>query len=69
MIDDDSLDEIKRRVEQLRAAHRALDDDIIHMIEEHPFAQLEITRMKKRKLALKDQITMLESALVPNIIA
>lgn len=69
MIDNDTLDEMKRRVEQLRAAHRALDNDIIHMIEERPFAQLDITRMKKRKLALKDQITMLESALVPNIIA
>lgn len=69
MIDDDTLDEMKRKVEQLRAAHRALDDDIIRMIEEHPFAQLQITRMKKRKLALKDQITMLENALVPDIIA
>jgi hypothetical protein len=37
--------------------------------ETAPFDQLQVQRLKKRKLALKDQISQLESKLVPDIIA
>jgi hypothetical protein len=39
------------------------------MAETAPFNQLQIQRLKKRKLVLKDQITKLESQLLPDIIA
>jgi hypothetical protein len=68
MIDTNS-EELRRRLEDLRTEHRDLDDVIFHLAEKAPFDQLQLQRLKKRKLALKDQITQLESALVPDIIA
>jgi hypothetical protein len=62
-------EEMKRRLEDLRTEHRDLDDVIVRLAENAPFDQLQLRRLKKRKLALKDQITQLESALVPDIIA
>lgn len=66
---DDTTEELRRRLNELRAEHRALDSHVARLIEERPFDQLEIKRQKKRKLALKDEITTLENALVPDIIA
>lgn len=63
------LEAIKTRLEQLKIEHRDLDDAIARIIEKGPFNQLQIQRLKKRKLVLKDLITKLESQLVPNIIA
>ncbi len=49
---------------------RNLDDDVIARLSERaPFDQLQMQRLKKRKLALKDQITLLESRMLPDIIA
>ena len=61
--------ELRRRLEDLRTEHRDLDDVIARLTEDGPFDQLQIKRLKKRKLVLKDQIAQLESALLPNIIA
>lgn len=63
------LEAIKARLEQLRSEHRDLDDLIARITEESPFNQLEIQRLKKRKLVLKDLIAKLENRLVPDIIA
>jgi len=63
------LEAIKTRLEQLRSEHRDLDGLIARTTEESPFNQLEIQRLKKRKLVLKDLIAKLESQLVPDIIA
>ena len=63
------LEEVRRKLEDLRIEHRDLDDVIIRLAEDAPFDQLQLKRLKKRKLALKDQIAMLESSLVPDIIA
>jgi hypothetical protein len=68
MIDYQS-EELRRRLENLKIEHRDLDDVIARLAEEAPFDQLQLKRLKKRKLALKDQIAQLESALVPDIIA
>jgi hypothetical protein len=57
------------KLEELRSEHRDLDDVIQRLAETSPFNQLQIQRLKKRKLALKDQITKLESKLLPDIIA
>ena len=66
---DVDLEAIKAKLEALRIEHRDLDDIIDRLIEKPPFDQLQLQRLKKRKLGLKDQITKLESRLIPDIIA
>ena len=66
---DVDLETIKAKLEALRVEHRDLDDVIDRLIEKPPFDQLQLQRLKKRKLGLKDQITKLESRLSPDIIA
>ena len=60
---------IRARLEALRTEHRDLDHVIDRLIEKPPFDQLQLQRLKKRKLGLKDQILRLESRLIPDIIA
>jgi hypothetical protein len=69
--DTDPLDieAVKAKLEALRIEHRDLDEVIDRLIERAPFDQLQLQRLKKRKLGLKDQITKLESQLIPDIIA
>jgi hypothetical protein len=64
-----SVTEMRVKLEELRSEHRDLDDVIQRLTETSPFNQLQIQRLKKRKLALKDQIAKLESKLLPDIIA
>lgn len=68
---DDSVDRetLKRRLEDLRSEHRDLDDVIARISEEAPFDQIQVQRLKKRKLQLKDEIAKIESLLLPDIIA
>jgi hypothetical protein len=61
--------ELRRRLEELRQEHRDLDDAIASLHQTAPFNQLQLQRLKKRKLMLKDQISRIESKLVPDIIA
>ena len=49
--------------------HRDLDEIINRVFDEHIEDDVRLRRMKKRKLALKDEIAMLESRLLPNLIA
>jgi len=60
---------IKAKLEELRSEHRDLDEVIERLVEKPPFDQLQLQRLKKRKLGLKDQIIKLESQLIPDIIA
>lgn len=55
------------RLEQLRQEHRDLDDIISRLNQDVCPDQLQIQRWKKRKLALKDMIANLESALIPDL--
>ena len=57
------------RLEVLRTEHRDLDAAIEVLANSGASDQLRLARMKKRKLALKDEIAMLESDLIPDIIA
>lgn len=66
---DDEITEMRRRLEALRSEHRDLDDVIARLDEKGAPDQLLMRRLKKRKLGLKDQISALESALLPDIIA
>ena len=58
-----------RRSEELLSEHRDLDDVIARISESRPFDQLQLQRLKKRKLMLKDQIARLKSRLIPDVIA
>jgi hypothetical protein len=53
----------------LTQEHRDLDAAIAAMTERGARDQLQLTRLKKRKLQLKDQIARIEDQLLPNIIA
>jgi hypothetical protein len=66
---DTDTESLQKQLDDLQLAHRDLDDVIDHLIETRPFDQLQIQRLKKRKLSLKDQIRKLESQLLPDIIA
>jgi hypothetical protein len=56
-------------LEQLRVEHRDLDDAINALTGQSVVDQLQIARLKKKKLALKDRIMRIEDQLVPDIIA
>lgn len=60
---------MRKRMANLRIEHRDLDAAIDALSTAGAKDQLQIARLKKRKLALKDQIAMLEDYLVPDIIA
>lgn len=60
---------LRQKLAMLRCEHRDLDDVIARLSETAPFDQLQLQRLKKRKLLLKDQIARLESRLLPDIIA
>lgn len=60
---------INRRLAELESEHRDLDDVIEQIIYGGSFDQIQIQRLKKRKLVLKDEILRLRSLLIPNSIA
>lgn len=61
--------ELQKRLELLRTEHRDLDAAITALTEAGSSDQLQIARLKKRKLRLKDQIAIIEDTLLPDIIA
>lgn len=65
----DDQAELRRRLNELLIEHRDLDDVIVRVVEARPFDRLQIQRLKKRKLKLKDEIARLGNKLVPDIIA
>ncbi|MGB0696464.1 MAG: YdcH family protein [Rhodospirillaceae bacterium] len=62
-------DAIRRQIEDLRMEHSDLDAAISRIGETPPFDMIQLQRLKKRKLGLKDQISRLENTLLPDIIA
>ena len=62
-------DELRRRADLLRIEHGDLDAAIAALMLSGTPDQLQIARMKKRKLRLKDEIAALEDQLIPDIIA
>jgi hypothetical protein len=63
------LEALKAKLATLKTEHRDLDGVIARLAERLPFDQLQLQRLKKRKLLLKDQISKIESELLPDIIA
>jgi hypothetical protein len=66
---DEEEQALRAKLAQLIEEHRDLDTAITAMAAASARDQLQLTRLKKRKLQLKDQIQRLEDALLPDIIA
>jgi len=61
------IEACKTKLSELRVEHRDLDDVIIRLSEDPNVDQLQLRRLKKRKLQLKDLIARLESRIIPDI--
>jgi len=61
--------ELRKRLATLRIQHRDLDAAIDALRASGSADQLQIARLKKRKLKLRDQIAAVEDELLPDIIA
>lgn len=68
-LSEEEIAELKTRLAALKSEHRDLDEVIARVSEGGIYDQLMMQRLKKRKLALKDQIAKIESQLLPDIIA
>ena len=68
MIEDDTVN-LEKKLFTLREKHRALDQTIDQLGETQFSDQLQIMRLKKEKLALRDMIASIEEELYPDIIA
>ena len=62
-------EELRDELDRLRGEHRALDERIEQLADALAADQLEMRRLKKTKLKLKDQIARIEDQLYPDIIA
>jgi hypothetical protein len=62
-----SLEDIRRRIVELEVEHRDLDAVIDLLTRDVLHDQLQVRRLKKRKLQLKDHITLLKMQLIPDI--
>lgn len=61
--------DLMEKLAELESEHRALDADIDRLSQTPPVDLLHVQRLKKKKLALKDQILKLRSDILPDIIA
>ena len=60
-------DDVRRRIIELEVEHRDLDAVIDALIRDVLHEELQLRRLKKRKLQLKDHITLLKMQLIPDI--
>jgi hypothetical protein len=67
MPEDPGQGAIRRRIAALRIEHRDLDDAIQAMLERPYVDELQMRRMKKHKLRIKDEIARLEDLLIPDL--
>lgn len=65
--DEEAVRAISERIEQLKIEHRDLDQVIARLMENATYDELQMRRLKRRKLLLKDQISLLERQLNPDI--
>ena len=61
--------QIRQRLQALEVEHHDLDDVIDRLVIDRSLDQIQLQRLKKRKLLLKDQIQRLRARLIPDIIA
>lgn len=60
-------DTLRTQLQELRVEHRDLDEAIARLADAPPADELLLRRLKKRKLQLKDRITVIERLLEPDI--
>jgi hypothetical protein len=65
----DEFEQLKSRLAHLKAEHSDLDLAIDALVQSGNYNTLQLQRLKKRKLILKDQIFSTENAMLPDIIA
>ena len=65
----ENQDQIRAKVAELEIEHRDLDNAINTLTKKSDFDQIKVSRLKKRKLVLQDQISSLQDHLIPDIIA
>lgn len=66
---DEEKTQVQARVQALEVEHGDLDDVIMRLSRDPSQDQVQLRRLKKRKLLLKDQISRLRARLIPDIIA
>lgn len=66
-LNETEIADIRHHLHELQVEHRDLDQVIAHLAENPPPDELLVRRLKKRKLAIKDKILLLEEMLVPDI--
>ncbi|PCI00256.1 MAG: hypothetical protein COB76_03875 [Alphaproteobacteria bacterium] len=66
---DEYEEQLRERLSLVQQEHADLDDVISRLMTTPPVDFIQLQRLKKRKLALKDEIQKLESQLIPDIIA
>jgi hypothetical protein len=65
----DEIDVLRVKLEMLKRQHRDLDSAIEALYDRASTDMVTIKRLKKQKLAIKDQIVVLEDRILPDIIA
>lgn len=66
-IEEMDTEDIKRRIVELQVEHRDLDDAIGRLSRQSGVDELQLRRLKKRKLQIKDSMGLLQMRLVPDI--
>lgn len=66
---DEEVHRLEERLFELRQEHRDLDDVINRLLLSGHVEEMQLKRFKKRKLKLKDMISMLENVLIPDLLA
>lgn len=61
--------QLRQRLRELQVEHRDLDEVVSRLSGDSSVDQLQLVRLKKRKLALKDAIAQVESKIIPDILA
>ena len=65
----EDIDDLQDELAALEREHRELDEEISRLVSTPPVDLLQIQRLKKKKLVLKDQIQKIRSNILPDIIA
>lgn len=68
-VTDEEREQLEARILALEIEHHDLDDVIARLVEDPTQDELQLRRLKKRKLLLKDTIARLRDRLIPDIIA
>ncbi|MFP3873854.1 MAG: YdcH family protein [Thiohalophilus sp.] len=66
-MDDHEAAQLQHKLQLLETEHRDLDEIINRLVDDPTIDQLQLRRMKQRKLLLKDLITRLRSRLIPDL--